>query len=103
MTTNWGTSGIGKFTATLHTEPNEVLDPSKVSLPKPFVVCVVGASRGMLSSGASRKDLAKTHSRYSGIGAGVAFSYAKAGASCIVLASRRISGECSPGIYACQL
>ncbi|CZT21150.1 related to dehydrogenase/reductase SDR family member 7 precursor [Ramularia collo-cygni] len=72
MSTDWGTAGTGTFTSTSHSQPYDAIDPSKVTLPNPFVVCVVGASRG--------------------IGAGVAFNFAKAGVSGIVLASRRTSG-----------
>lgn len=72
MTTNWGTKGTGQVTATSHSVPNTTLDPTKTTLPNPFVVCIIGASRG--------------------IGAGIATAYAKAGASGLILASRRISG-----------
>lgn len=72
MTTNWGATGINSFVPTSHSEPNASIDPTTVSLPKPFVVCIVGASRG--------------------IGAGIATSYAKAGCTGLVLASRRVSG-----------
>ncbi len=68
----WGAAEAAAFIPQTHHRPNDTLDCTKVNLPKPFVVCVVGASRG--------------------IGAGVAVSYAKAGASGLVLASRRISG-----------
>lgn len=69
---DWGSRGVESVTKTHHSEPSAAIDPSKVQLQKPFVVCVVGASRA--------------------IGAGVATSYAKAGATGIVLASRRVSG-----------
>ena len=69
---DWGTKGIGAIFKTQHSKPNAALDPTSVKLPSPFVVCIVGASRG--------------------IGAGIATSYAKAGCSALVLASRRISG-----------
>jgi len=68
---DWGFGGIGNIT-TEHSHPTNVVDAAHVQLPKPFVVCIVGASRG--------------------IGAGIATSYAKAGASGLVLASRRLSG-----------
>lgn len=70
--TNWGTRGTGQFTATSHAKPYDAIDPSQTTLPKPFVICIVGASRG--------------------IGAGIAYAYTKAGATGLVLASRRISG-----------
>ena len=69
---DWGTTAIGQFISPKHHDIYPAIDPSKAKLPKPFVACVVGASRG--------------------IGAGVAMSYAKAGATALVLASRRISG-----------
>lgn len=65
-------SGLANFTKTTHNRPYPSIDPSKVVLPKPFTVLILGASRG--------------------IGAGVAHSYARAGASTIILASRRVSG-----------
>lgn len=69
---SWGDRDACNFVKTLHHEISPAIDPSKVSLPKPFVVCIVGASRG--------------------IGAGIALSYAKAGASGLILAARRITG-----------
>lgn len=65
------TRDIWRFVST-HTEPSPNIDPSTVKLPSPFVVCVVGASRG--------------------IGAGIALAYAHAGASGLILASRRVPG-----------
>jgi NAD(P)-dependent dehydrogenase (short-subunit alcohol dehydrogenase family) len=59
---------IDHFTPTLHSKPCRSIDPTEVHLPSPFVVCIIGASRG--------------------IGEGVALSYAKAGATGIVLAAR---------------
>ncbi|WPV13920.1 Mannan endo-1,6-alpha-mannosidase DCW1 [Fulvia fulva] len=72
MTDNWGTRGTGTFVPTSHASPYDAINPSAIKLPKPYVVCIVGASRG--------------------IGAGVAHSYAQAGCSGLVLASRRTSG-----------
>ncbi|KAK4503947.1 hypothetical protein PRZ48_004862 [Zasmidium cellare] len=72
MSDNWGSKGTGQVTPTSHATPNATIDPTKVTLPTPYVVCIVGASRG--------------------IGAGIAYAYAKAGASGLILASRRISG-----------
>jgi NAD(P)-dependent dehydrogenase (short-subunit alcohol dehydrogenase family) len=69
---NWGTDSANAFIAKTHKDIYDAIDPTKVELPSPFVVCVVGASRG--------------------IGAGIATAYAKAGASGIVLASRRVTG-----------
>jgi NAD(P)-dependent dehydrogenase (short-subunit alcohol dehydrogenase family) len=69
------TSGAGPaidFINTHHHDVQPIIDPANVTLPKSFVVAIIGASRG--------------------IGAGVAYAYAKAGASGLVLASRRISG-----------
>lgn len=70
--TDWGTAAIGKFIHKQHHEIYPAIDPSSIRLPQPYVVCVIGASRG--------------------IGAGVALSYVKAGATGLVLASRRTSG-----------
>lgn len=72
MSKNWGSEGASRFISKNHHEPYPSLDSTKVQLPNPYVVCIVGASRG--------------------IGAGIAFEYAKAGASGLVLASRRTSG-----------
>ena len=57
-----------QITPTLHKAPNSRTDPSKTTLPSPFVVCILGASRG--------------------IGASIAYAYAMAGASAVVLAGR---------------
>ncbi|KAK3054623.1 hypothetical protein LTR09_004352 [Extremus antarcticus] len=72
LSSDWGAGAVSHFITKTHHEPNAALDPTKVTLPKPFIVCVIGARRG--------------------IGAGIAYSYAKAGASGLVLASRRLSG-----------
>lgn len=72
MSQDWGTGGAGQFTARTYSDVHPAIDPAQFKLPHPFVVCVIGASRG--------------------IGTGLATSYAKAGASGLVLASRRISG-----------
>ncbi|KAK5120683.1 hypothetical protein LTR85_006041 [Meristemomyces frigidus] len=69
---SWGFGKFGEFTSKTHSEPYEATDPSLVKLPQPFVVCVVGASRG--------------------IGAGIATSYAKAGPTGLVLAARTVPG-----------
>jgi NAD(P)-dependent dehydrogenase (short-subunit alcohol dehydrogenase family) len=66
---DWGTNGLQTF---VEKQTTTGPDASLVKLRSPFVVVVVGASRG--------------------IGAGVAESYAKAGATGIVLAARRMSG-----------
>lgn len=58
------------FTKTTRKTFNDKTDPPKVELPSPFVVCVIGASRG--------------------IGASVVHSYAAAKASTLVLAARSI-------------
>ncbi|KAF2435445.1 NAD(P)-binding protein [Tothia fuscella] len=63
-------ANVDHFTTTTHSKPSAVLDTTKVRLPSPFIVCIIGASRG--------------------IGEGVALSYAKAGASAIILAARSI-------------
>nr|POE56407.1 short chain dehydrogenase andi [Quercus suber] len=72
MPNDWGTNGLGSFVPTLHSQPYAAIDPSTASLPSPFTVCIVGASRG--------------------IGAGLATAYTHAGATGLVLASRRLSG-----------
>ena len=51
-----------------HHSPSGPTDPSQIHLPSPFRVTILGASRG--------------------IGSGIALSYAKAGASTLLLASR---------------
>ncbi|MCJ1234890.1 hypothetical protein MMC14_002854 [Varicellaria rhodocarpa] len=56
------------FTATIHKAPYEDTDPTKVSLPQPFVVLITGAGRG--------------------IGKDMAYSYAKAKASGIIICAR---------------
>jgi NAD(P)-dependent dehydrogenase (short-subunit alcohol dehydrogenase family) len=66
---DWGTNGLQTF---VEKQTTDGPDASQVKLPSPFVVVVIGASRG--------------------IGAGIAESYAKAGATGIVLAARRMSG-----------
>ena len=72
MATNWGGAGLSTFTETSHAEIHPSIDPTLLTLPQPFVVCVVGASRG--------------------IGAGVVHAYTKASATGLVIASRRVSG-----------
>ncbi|KAM0717773.1 hypothetical protein Q7P37_006105 [Cladosporium fusiforme] len=69
---NWGTSDLNSFVPSSHSKIYPAIDPSSLILPKPFIVCIVGASRG--------------------IGAGIADAYAKASATGLVLASRRLSG-----------
>ncbi|KAI4160691.1 MAG: hypothetical protein LQ342_005530 [Letrouitia transgressa] len=54
-----------------HEQISPSIDPSKVKLPAGFAVCIIGGSRG--------------------IGASIAHSYAIAGASTIIIASRNIS------------
>ncbi|TKA29485.1 hypothetical protein B0A50_03498 [Salinomyces thailandicus] len=69
---DWGMGTVNAPFKTLHNEVYPAIEPTSVQLPQPFVVCIVGASRG--------------------IGAGIAYNYAKAGATGLVLASRRTSG-----------
>ncbi len=57
-----------QITPTLHKVVKDATDPSKIVLPCPFAVCIIGASRG--------------------IGAHIAYAYATAGASTLVLAGR---------------
>ena len=59
-----------EYTLIQHHEVTPATDPSKVKLPPGFTVCVLGASRG--------------------IGAAVAYAYAQAGASTIVIAARSV-------------
>jgi len=59
------------FTSTLHSIPYQSIDPSLVTLPQPFVVCIAGASRD--------------------IGAHVAYSFAQAGVSGIAVCSPTIA------------
>lgn len=68
----WGFDSFSALIPTTHHNITPVIDGNNVKLPKLFTVAIVGASRG--------------------IGAGIALQYAKAGASGLVLASRRISG-----------
>lgn len=81
MATDWGSTGLDSFTQITHSKPYESIDPDILRVSQPFVACIIGASRG--------------------IGAGIAIAYAKAGATGLVLASRRVSGleqtakECS--------
>ncbi|KAF7945717.1 uncharacterized protein EAE97_004755 [Botrytis byssoidea] len=62
---------MNTFTATRHKTLTPATTPANNSLPSPFVVCVIGAS--------------------SGIGEHIAYSFAQAGASGIILASRNNS------------
>lgn len=57
-----------QITPTLHKAVNDTTDPSGVTLPSPFTVCIIGASRG--------------------IGAHIAYAYAVAGASALILTGR---------------
>ncbi|KAH8882362.1 NAD(P)-binding protein [Thozetella sp. PMI_491] len=68
---DWGSKGIGSFTAVTFSEVHSAIDPAGLQVGRhPFVVCVVGASRD--------------------IGRGISTSYAKAGATGLVLASRAV-------------
>lgn len=58
------------FTKTTYDSPPPKLDPRKVRLPQPFVVCITGAGRGL--------------------GEADAVAYAQAGASHIILAARSL-------------
>ena len=69
---DWGIGGADNFTKTTFSDVHPDIDPSNTTLSDGFSICVIGASRG--------------------IGAGIATSYAKAGASTIILAGRRTSG-----------
>jgi hypothetical protein len=69
---DWGTAAIGQVISKKHHDIYPAIDASKAKLPKPCVACIGGASRGIEAS--------------------VAFSYAKAGATALVLALRRMSG-----------
>ena len=60
-----------QVTPTLHKAVNSTTDPSKITLWSPYTVCIIGASRG--------------------IGAHIAYAYAVAGASALVLAGRDVS------------
>jgi len=65
-------SAIDNFTQTIHHDPSGTsTDLSKVTLPSPYTVCIIGASRG--------------------IGASIAHCYALAGASGIIISSRQPS------------
>lgn len=56
------------FTPTIHRTPSGPTDPATISLPAPFIVAIIGAGKGL--------------------GRQIALSYAKAGASGIVISSR---------------
>jgi NAD(P)-dependent dehydrogenase (short-subunit alcohol dehydrogenase family) len=56
------------FVPTLHTTPYPAIDPSLVNLPSPYTVCIIGG--------------------HGAAGGGIARSYARAGASGIILAAR---------------
>lgn len=56
------------FTPTIHRTPSGPTDPTTTSLPTPFIVAIIGAGKGL--------------------GRQIALSYAKAGASGIVISSR---------------
>lgn len=60
-----------QITPTLHQAVNDTTNPSKITLPSPFAVCIIGASQG--------------------IGAHIAYAYAAAGASALVLTGRDVS------------
>ena len=68
----WTSKGAFTFLPWSTNDVTPANDPSKVQLKKPYVVSIIGASRG--------------------IGAHIAYSYVKAGASGLVLSSRRVSG-----------
>ena len=59
------------FTGEQQHEVNPAIDPAKVKLPAGFAVCILGASRG--------------------IGASIAYAYALAGATTIIVAARSAS------------
>lgn len=63
---------IDNYTPTIHKAPYPAIDPKQVTLPTPYTVLILGASRG--------------------IGAGIAHSYASASAATLILSSRRVSG-----------
>ena len=62
---------VDHFTATTHSRVPEVLRPENAALPAGFTVCIIGASQG--------------------IGEQIAYSYAKAKAANIVIASRTVT------------
>jgi NAD(P)-dependent dehydrogenase (short-subunit alcohol dehydrogenase family) len=59
------------FTKKIHSKPTATLDPASNKLPKPLNVLIIGASRG--------------------IGAGIVYAYAQAGAASLLLAARSSS------------
>jgi NAD(P)-dependent dehydrogenase (short-subunit alcohol dehydrogenase family) len=61
------------FTKKIHSKPTATLDPASNKLPKPLNVLIIGASRG--------------------IGAGIVYAYAQAGAASLLLAARSSSGQ----------
>ncbi|CAO2649419.1 Nn.00g068040.m01.CDS01 [Neocucurbitaria sp. VM-36] len=67
------TTLASNFTATKHSHATAALDPSTNKLPRPLNVLIVGASRG--------------------IGEGIVYAYARAGASSLILAARSSSAQ----------
>lgn len=87
---------MDNFTSKVHAAIHADIDPTKINLPVPFVICIIGASTG--------------------IGEHIAYAYAKANASTIVIASRRIeplkavaekcrslAPECTVGAFQCDV
>lgn len=60
-----------QITPTLHKVVNDTTNPSNTTLPCPFAVCIIGASKG--------------------IGAHIAYAYGIAGATSLILAGRDVS------------
>lgn len=70
MTTNWGTGGIDRFITPQHTTPYPAILPENLPLREGYTACIIGANGA--------------------IGTAIATSYASAGCTTLILASRRL-------------
>lgn len=93
---DWGSKGVDDFTSTQHSQPYQEILPTNTKLPSPYVVCIIGASKG--------------------IGAGLAHAFAAAGASKLILTARdsntlkdtrttceQLNAGCDIGLLECDI